>query len=130
MAAVITISVGHELPAWRLFWVDDDGAALDLSSGWTFGYLDATKTFTTGSILLKYDDGTDAVIDGTFVANSSPTLITYTPAASRVSTLTFTPTAGKLDSLSTGSGWLHAAAQNAGKQRRGSWRVLVDDPTA
>jgi hypothetical protein len=111
--------------------VDDDGAAADLSSGYTFGYLDATNTFVVGSALVKFGS-MSYVIDGTFTANLTPTLESFTPKASRIPTLTFAPNAGELDSIAPGSGRgrIYVAAQSGTKQRPGWWPVIVEDPTA
>jgi hypothetical protein len=112
MARTIEIFVGRELPAWSLFWLDDLGAAVDLSSGWTFAV-----TIRQG--------GTDTSLSGaTVTANATPT--TDSRSASDIPSLTVAPAAASLDTLVTGKATIIVVATSSTKDREGQWPAVVN----
>ncbi len=108
---IIVLYIGAERPGCRLFWTDDNGAAVDLS---------AYSSFTVSLL----QNGTTTTLSGaTVTANASPT--TRTGSASDVPTLSVSFTSGALDSISAGAGVLKVDATSGTTNRRGEWDVEV-----
>lgn len=115
----IEIFVGRELPAWSLFWLDDIGTPVDLSTGYTF--VVAVRQLVDGT-------PTDTTITATVTANATPTADTRSSAD--IPTLTVAPAAGQLDNLTTGGKdttkiIVVATATSGGKDREQQWPAIV-----